>query len=54
MICDVYNKLWCTAFRVLFTLFFIGEVIVKLRVFGAREFLWGAEWYWSFFAPWNA
>lgn len=31
--------------RIMFTLFFFGEIVVKLRVFGYRDYLWGSEWY---------
>jgi len=35
--------------EILFTVFFIGEIVMKLRVFGFREYLRGADWYWSWF-----
>ncbi|CAE7189085.1 Scn11a [Symbiodinium pilosum] len=35
--------------EICFTVFFIGEIMVKLKVFGFREFLRGADWYWSWF-----
>lgn len=45
---DPNNTGW-KVLEILFTVFFIGEVIVKLRVFGWKEYLWGPEWYWSWF-----
>jgi len=45
---DPNNAFW-KVLEILFTLFFIAEVIVKLRVFGWKPFLWGLEWYWSWF-----
>lgn len=36
-------------FEISFTVFFIGEIIVKMRVFGAKDYLFGADWYWSWF-----
>lgn len=45
---DPNNTLW-KVLEIIFTVFFIGEVIVKLRVFGWKEYLWGPEWYWSWF-----
>eukprot|EP00438_Fugacium_kawagutii_P005377 Skav231943 [mRNA] locus=scaffold3596:118669:130915:+ [translate_table: standard] len=41
-----------TAWKVLealFTTFFIGEIVVKMRYFGIRTFLFGMDWYWSWF-----
>ena len=35
--------------EMLFTLFFIGEIVVKMKVFGLKEYMWGADWYWSWF-----
>ena len=35
--------------EMIFTLFFLGEILVKGRVFGCKEYLWGADWYWSWF-----
>eukprot|EP00435_Cladocopium_sp_Y103_P018739 s1457_g4.t1 len=32
-----------------FTLFFIGEIVVKMRYFGVSEYLLGSDWYWSWF-----
>jgi len=45
---DPNNAFW-KVLEILFTLFFIAEVIVKLRVFGWKPFLSGLEWYWSWF-----
>lgn len=42
------HTIW-KVFEISFTLFFIGEIFVKLKVFGSREFLCGADWYWSWF-----
>lgn len=36
-------------FEITFTIFFIGEILVKVRVFGVRQFLFGPDWYWSWF-----
>jgi len=36
-------------FEITFTIFFIGEIFVKVRVFGFRQFLFGPDWYWSWF-----
>ncbi|CAJ1381935.1 unnamed protein product [Effrenium voratum] len=33
----------------LFTVFFIAEILVKSRVFGCKEYVWGPDWYWSWF-----
>ena len=33
-------------FEIAFTIFFIGEIGVKMRVFGLKDFLMGADWYW--------
>ncbi|CAE7656093.1 CACNA1C [Symbiodinium pilosum] len=35
--------------EVCFTLFFIGEILVKIKVFTIRIFLLGPDWYWSWF-----
>ncbi|CAE7909947.1 CACNA1F, partial [Symbiodinium necroappetens] len=37
------------ALEMAFTLFFVGEIVVKIRVFGLIEYIWGADWYWSWF-----
>ena len=31
----------------MFTVFFIGEAVVKVKVFGWKEYACGADWYWS-------
>mmetsp|Transcript_60749 Transcript_60749/g.142106 ORF Transcript_60749/g.142106 Transcript_60749/m.142106 type:complete len:579 (-) Transcript_60749:79-1815(-) len=36
-------------FEISFTVFFIGEILVKMYVFGTHEYLLGADWYWSWF-----
>lgn len=33
----------------LFAIFFIGEIAVKVKVFGSKEFFFGGDWYWSWF-----
>ncbi|CAJ1418873.1 unnamed protein product [Effrenium voratum] len=35
--------------QALFTVFFIAEILVKSRVFGCKEYVWGPDWYWSWF-----
>ncbi|CAE7555993.1 CACNA1F [Symbiodinium natans] len=35
--------------EIVFTTFFIGEIVVKVRYFGWRVFLCGPDWYWSWF-----
>ena len=45
---DPNNAVW-KVLEILFTVFFMGEVLVKLRVFGWKDYLWGLEWYWSWF-----
>ncbi|CAK9049990.1 L type [Durusdinium trenchii] len=45
---DKDSALW-KVLEIMFTLFFFGEIVVKLRVFGYRDYLWGSEWYWSWF-----
>ncbi|CAE7555982.1 unnamed protein product [Symbiodinium natans] len=42
------SPIW-QAFEIFFTVFFVGEICVKLRVFGVREYLVGKDWYWSWF-----
>ena len=42
------HAIW-TVLEMMFTVFFMGEVLVKLRVFGFKEYLWGSDWYWSWF-----
>ncbi|CAJ1334699.1 unnamed protein product [Effrenium voratum] len=42
------HDIW-KVFEISFTVFFIGEIIVKFRVFGRRDFLCGSDWYWSWF-----
>jgi len=37
------------ALEVCFTIFFIAEIAVKMRVFGRKEYLFGGDWYWSWF-----
>ncbi|CAJ1336559.1 unnamed protein product, partial [Effrenium voratum] len=32
-----------------FTGFFTLEILVKMKVFGVKGYLWGADWYWSWF-----
>ncbi|CAK9006155.1 unnamed protein product [Durusdinium trenchii] len=38
-----------TVLEAIFTLFFLGELIVRMTFFGVREFLFGSDWYWSWF-----
>jgi len=42
------HGIW-VALEMAFTLFFVGEIVVKIRVFGFIEYIWGADWYWSWF-----
>ena len=45
---DPESLIW-NVLEVLFTIFFLGEIVVKLKVFGVKDFFWGADWYWSWF-----
>ena len=38
-----------TVLETLFALFFIGEILVKVKVFGLKGYFMGADWYWSWF-----
>ena len=44
----------CEVLEIFFTAFFVGEILIKMRVFGLREFLMGGDWYWSWFDTWKA
>lgn len=33
----------------IFTIFFIGEIVVKMKYFGIGIYLFGSDWYWSWF-----
>jgi len=45
---DPENPMW-QVLEVCFTIFFIAEIIVKLKIFSIREYLLGPDWYWSWF-----
>ncbi|CAJ1389317.1 unnamed protein product [Effrenium voratum] len=42
------HEVW-KIFEIMFTVFFIGEAVVKVKVFGWKEYACGADWYWSWF-----
>eukprot|EP00434_Breviolum_minutum_P021753 symbB.v1.2.019201.t1/scaffold1512.1/size114451/12 len=42
------HEVW-RIFEIAFTAFFIGECFVKMKVFGIKEYVGGADWYWSWF-----
>ncbi|CAJ1339313.1 unnamed protein product [Effrenium voratum] len=43
------NHIAWTVLEIVFTVFFVAEIIVKCRYFGICEYLVGADWYWSWF-----
>ncbi|CAE7705028.1 Cacna1c [Symbiodinium sp. CCMP2456] len=45
---DPDNPMW-QVLEICFTIFFIAEIIVKLKIFSPREYLFGPDWYWSWF-----
>eukprot|EP00434_Breviolum_minutum_P026547 symbB.v1.2.023467.t1/scaffold2148.1/size153101/5 len=45
---DPSNFAW-TVCEILFAIFFMGEMVVKIKVFGLKGYFWGDDWYWSWF-----
>ena len=45
---DPTNFAW-TVCEILFAIFFMGEMVVKIKVFGLKGYFWGDDWYWSWF-----
>eukprot|EP00438_Fugacium_kawagutii_P021552 Skav208793 [mRNA] locus=scaffold478:2568:13390:- [translate_table: standard] len=43
------NSLAWTVLETFFAIFFIGEIVVKIKVFGLKVFFLGGDWYWSWF-----
>eukprot|EP00440_Ansanella_granifera_P049345 gb/GFBE01053464.1/.p1 GENE.gb/GFBE01053464.1/~~gb/GFBE01053464.1/.p1 ORF type:complete len:548 (+),score=121.07 gb/GFBE01053464.1/:1-1644(+) len=37
------------AFEIIFTIFFAGEIAVKMKLFGPKKYLCSSDWYWSWF-----
>ncbi|CAE7428869.1 unnamed protein product [Symbiodinium sp. KB8] len=46
---DEHSNIVWEVLEIFFTAFFVGEILIKMRVFGLREFLMGGDWYWSWF-----
>ena len=43
------NSFAWTLLETLFALFFIGEIAIKIKVFGFKGYFFGEDWYWSWF-----
>ncbi|CAE7682796.1 Cacna1c [Symbiodinium sp. CCMP2456] len=46
---DEHSNIVWEVLEIFFTAFFVGEILIKMRVFGLRVFLMGGDWYWSWF-----